>query len=180
MPKEKLNVAMIGSGFIAKAHSNAFRQVGRFFPSPFEFHLKVICGRNRAKLEAMSSQWEWEEICTDWQQIVSREDIHAVDIAVPNALHAPIATAAAKAGKIVLCEKPLAVSLREAETMAAAVRHVPNMVWFNYRRVPAVTFARKLIDEGAPKLAQALPETCFPTRLIRHSTLTDLLPSFLR
>jgi predicted dehydrogenase len=148
MPKEKLNVAMIGSGFIAKAHSNAFRQVGRFFPSPFEFHLKVICGRNRAKLEAMSSQWEWEEICTDWQQIVSREDIHLVDIAVPNALHAPIAIAAAKAGKILLCEKPLAVSLQEAETMAAAVRHVPNMVWFNYRRVPAVAFARKLIDEG--------------------------------
>ena len=148
MPKEKLNVAMIGSGFIAKVHSNAFRQVGRFFPGPFELHLKVICGRNREKLEAMLSQWEWKEICTDWQQIVSREDIHVVDIAVPNALHAPIAIAAAKAGKIVLCEKPLAVSLQEAETMAAAVRHVPNMVWFNYRRVPAVAFARKLIDEG--------------------------------
>jgi predicted dehydrogenase len=148
MSKQTFNIAMIGSGFIAKAHSNAFRQVGRFFPTSFEFHLKIICGRNQAKLKAMSSQWEWEEMCTDWRQIVSREDIHVIDIAVPNALHAPIAIAAAKAGKIVLCEKPLAVSLEEAKTMAQAVSHVPNMVWFNYRRVPAVAFARKLIDEG--------------------------------
>ena len=148
MAKEKLNVAMIGSGFIAKAHSNAFRQVGRFFATPFEFQLKAICGRNRAKLEAMSAQWGWEEISTDWRQVVSREDIQVVDIAVPNALHAPIAIAAAKAGKIVLCEKPLAVSLDEAQIMADAVRHVPNMVWFNYRRVPAVALAKNLIEKG--------------------------------
>lgn len=148
MSKQKLNVAMIGAGFIAKAHSNAFHQVGRFFPTPFEFHLKVICARNQAKLEAMSSLWGWQEVSTDWREIVSRKDIQVVDIAVPNALHGPIALAAAAAGKMVLCEKPLAASLEEAENMAKAAHQVPNMVWFNYRRVPAVALAKKLIDEG--------------------------------
>src|SRR5919197_3243188 len=148
MSKQKLNVAMIGAGFIAKAHSNAFHQVGRFFPTPFELHLKVICARNQAKLEAVSSRWGWQEVSTDWREIVSRKDVQIVDIAVPNALHAPIAVAAAAAEKIVLCEKPLAVSLEEAENMAKAAHQVPNMVWFNYRRVPAVAFAKKLIDEG--------------------------------
>src|SRR5919108_65285 len=146
--KQKLNVAMIGTGFIAKAHSNAFHQVSRFFQTPFEFHRKVICGRNQARLEAMSSQWGWQEVSTDWRQIVSRQDVHVIDIAVPNALHGPIALAAAREGKMILCEKPLAVSLEEAEHMAKAAHQVPNMVWFNYRRVPAVAFAKKLIDEG--------------------------------
>jgi predicted dehydrogenase len=148
MSKQQLNVAMIGSGFIAKAHSNAFHQVGRFFPTPFECRLKVLCGRNRAKLEGMSSQWGWEEINTDWRDVVSRQDVQVVDIAVPNALHAPIAIAAAEAGKMVLCEKPLAVSLEQAERMAKTARHLPNMVWFNYRRVPAIAFSRKLVEEG--------------------------------
>jgi predicted dehydrogenase len=148
MSKQKLNVAMIGSGFIAKAHSNAFHQVGHFFQTPFEFRLKVICGRNRAKLEAMSSQWGWEEIGTDWHEVVRQQDIQVVDIAVPNALHAPIAIAAAEAGKMVLCEKPLAVSLEQAEMMAKAVHYLPNMVWFNYRRVPAVAFSKQLVEEG--------------------------------
>ncbi|PYY07238.1 MAG: oxidoreductase [Acidobacteria bacterium] len=148
MPKQKLNVAMIGAGFIAKAHSNAFQQVGRFFPTPFEFGLRVICARNQAKLEVMASHWGWQEVSTDWREIVSRKDVQVVDIAVPNALHGPIALAAAAAGKILLCEKPLAVSLEEAENMAKAAHHVPNLVWFNYRRVPAVAFAKKLIEEG--------------------------------
>lgn len=148
MSRRKLNIAMIGSGFIAKAHSNAFHQVGHFFPISFELGLKVICGRNKAKLDAMSSQWGWQEVSTDWQEVVSRTDIQVVDIAVPNALHAPIAVAAAKTGKMVWCEKPLATSLAEAEAMAQAARHVPNMVWFNYRRVPAVVLAKRLIDEG--------------------------------
>ena len=148
MTKKILNVAMIGTGFIAKVHSNAFHQTGYFFKIPYDIRLKVICGRDRTKLEAMASQWGWEETETDWRKIVDREDVDAVDIAVPNALHAPIAIAAAAAGKMVLCEKPLAVSLTEAETMAKAVRNVPNMVWFNYRRVPAVAFAKQLIEEG--------------------------------
>ncbi len=148
MTKQKLNIAMIGSGFIGKVHSNAFRQVGHFFDLPYELYLKVICGRNRAKLEAAAAQWGWEEVETDWRTIISRKDIDVVDIAVPNALHAPIAIAAAEAGKTVLCEKPLATSLAEAERMAKAALHVSNLVWFNYRRVPAVAFAKQLIDQG--------------------------------
>jgi predicted dehydrogenase len=148
MPKQKLNVAMIGTGFIAKAHSNAFRQVGHFFDVPYELGLKVVCGRNQSKLETAAAQWGWEEVATDWQAVVDRPDIDVVDIAVPNVLHAPVAIAAAQAGKIVLCEKPLATSLVEAETMAKAVRQVPNLVWFNYRRIPAVAFAKRLIEEG--------------------------------
>jgi predicted dehydrogenase len=148
MPKQKLNVAMIGTGFIAKAHSNAFRQVTHFFDVPYELDLKVICGRNQAKVESAAAQWGWDEVSTDWQAVVARPDIDAVDIAVPNVLHAPIAIAAAKAGKMVWCEKPLATSLQEAESMAAAVHNIPNLVWFNYRRIPAVVFAKRLLDEG--------------------------------
>ena len=139
---------MIGTGFIAKAHSNAFRQVGHFFDVPYQLGLKVVCGRNQAKLESAAALWGWEETSTDWQAVVARPDIDVVDIAVPNVLHAPIALAAAKAGKMVWCEKPLATSLQEAESMAEAMHHVPNLVWFNYRRIPAVVFAKRLIDEG--------------------------------
>src|SRR5256885_4461878 len=142
--KQTLNIAMIGHGFIGKVHSNAFHQVGHFFQTPFQPRLKVICGRDRQKLEAVASQWGWEEIATDWRAVVDRKDIQVVDIAVPNALHAPIAMAAAAAGKIVLCEKPLAVSLDEAERMAAAVRQIPNLVWVNYRRGPPGGVFKKL------------------------------------
>jgi predicted dehydrogenase len=148
MSKTRLNVAMIGSGFIGKVHSNAFRQVSHFFDTPYDVRLHVICGRDRAKLEAAASRWGWSEIETDWQKVIARKDIDAVDIAVPNALHSVIAIAAAEAGKIVLCEKPLAASLEEAERMTRAVQRRPNMVWFNFRRVPAIVFAKQLITEG--------------------------------
>jgi predicted dehydrogenase len=148
MPKHRLNIAMIGTGSIAKAHSNAFRQVGHFFDNPYELGLKVICGRNQEKLASAAAQWGWAETATDWQEVVARSDIDVVDIAVPNAMHAPIAIAAAQAGKIVWCEKPLATSLVEAESMAKAMRNVPSLVWFNYRRIPAVVFAKRLISEG--------------------------------
>ena len=148
MPRTKLNVAMIGSGFIANVHSNAFRQVGHFFDVPYDVCCKVICGRDRSKLEKTASRWGWDELETDWQKVVTRSDIDAVDIAVPNALHAAIAIAAAEAGKIVLCEKPLASSLEEAERMTRAVQRIHNAVWFNYRRVPAVVLAKQLITEG--------------------------------
>src|SRR5436309_4122140 len=146
--KQTLNVAMIGHGFIGKVHSNAFNQVGHFFQTPYQPRLKIICGRNREKLEAVASQWGWEEVAADWRAVVERKDIQVIDIAVPNALHAPIAMAAAAAGKIVLCEKPMAMSVDEAEQMASAVRHLPNLVWFNYRRVPAVAFAKILLSQG--------------------------------
>jgi predicted dehydrogenase len=148
MPRRKLNVAMIGTGFIAKAHSNAFRQVAHFFDVPYELGLKIVCGRNQAKLESAAALWGWEEVSTDWEAVVARPDIDVVDIAVPNVLHAPIAIGAAKAGKMIWCEKPLATSLPEAESMAKAARQVPNLVWFNYRRIPAVVLAKRLIDEG--------------------------------
>jgi predicted dehydrogenase len=147
MPPHKLNLAMIGAGSIAKAHSNAFRQVGHFFDIPYALNLRVVCGRDQSKLEAAAARWGWAETATDWRGVVGRPDIDVVDIAVPNALHAPIAIAAAQAGKIVLCEKPLATSLSEAETMADAMHGVPSLVWFNYRRIPAVAFAKRLIDE---------------------------------
>jgi predicted dehydrogenase len=152
MPRQPLNVAMIGQGFMGRVHSNAFHQVRYFFDSPYDLRLKLICGRDRAKLESMASTWGWEETATDWQSVVTHPDIQIVDIAVPNALHAPIAIAAAKAGKIVLCEKPLATSLDEAEDMAEVSRNVANLVWFNYRRVPAIAFAKELIADG--KLGQ--------------------------
>lgn len=148
MPKGRMNVAMIGSGFIAKVHSNAFRQVGHFFDIPYEVHCQVICGRDPAKLENAASRWGWSEVESDWRKVIARKDIDAIDIAVPNALHSAIAIAAAEAGKIVLCEKPLASSLAQAESMTKAVQRVPNMVWFNYRRIPAVVLAKRLLTEG--------------------------------
>jgi len=145
---KRLRVAMIGSGFMGKAHSNAFRQVGHFFDLDYEVELKVICGRNQSRLDEMRRRWGWQETATDWQQVVGRPDIDVVDVATPNALHAAVATAASLAGKIVWCEKPLAMSVAEAEAMAKAAAKVPSLVWFNYRRVPAVALAKRLIDEG--------------------------------
>src|ERR1700730_13836491 len=153
MPKTKiLNVAMIGQGFMGRAHSNAFHQVGHFFDTPYGVGLKVIRGRDRDRLSAMASQWQWQEISTNWQDVVGRPDIDVVDVAVPNVLHAPIAMAAAQAGKMVLCEKPLETSVAAAARMAQAASTLPNLVWFNYRRVPAIAFAKRLIAEG--KLGQ--------------------------
>lgn len=146
--RRTLNVAMIGYGFMGRAHSNAFRQAGHFFDLPFELNLKVICGRNQSKLRETAGQWGWEETAGDWEAVVSRKDIDVVDICTPNYLHEPIAVAAAQAGKMVLCEKPLANSVDSAERMAQAARDVPTLVWFNYRRVPAVMFAHQLIQQG--------------------------------
>ncbi|MCW5982382.1 MAG: Gfo/Idh/MocA family oxidoreductase [Bryobacteraceae bacterium] len=143
-----LNVALIGQGFMGRAHSNAYLQAGRFFDLGAQLRRKVICGRDAARLEDMAARWEWEEISTDWRAVVERPDIDIVDVAAPNALHAPIAIAAAGAGKIVLCEKPLAMSAEEGARMVEAAKGLPTMVWFNYRRVPAVAFARRLIEEG--------------------------------
>lgn len=144
----RLNVALIGQGFMGRAHSNAWRQVRTFFDVPVEPRMKVLCGRNREALERSAALWGWEETETDWRAAVERADIDAVDVAAPNALHAPVAIAAAEAGKMVLCEKPLAVSAEEAARMAGAARRVRNMVWYNYRRVPAVALARRWVEEG--------------------------------
>lgn len=146
--KPELRIALLGQGFMGKAHSNAYVQAGHFFDLPYRIRRRVLCGRDAASLAAMAERWGWEETATDWRAVVERDDIDAVDISLPNHLHAPVALAAARAGKMILCEKPLAMSVAEAEQMRDAALGVPTMVWFNYRRVPAIAFARQLIDEG--------------------------------
>jgi predicted dehydrogenase len=133
---------------MGKAHSNAYVQAPHFFDLPYRIVRKVICGRDAAALSAMADRWGWEETATDWRAVIDRNDIDAVDICLPNHMHGPVAIAAAQAGKAILCEKPLALSLAEAQAMADAARGVATLVWFNYRRVPAITFARQLVDEG--------------------------------
>jgi len=129
MAPKVLHVGLIGQGFMGRAHSNAYCQAPHFFPLPLDLRRKVICGRNRAALESMARIWAWDEIETDWRAVVERKDVDIVDIATPNVLHAEMAMAAAAAGKIVFCEKPLAVSEEEGARMVEAVRQVPNMVW---------------------------------------------------
>lgn len=133
---------------MGKAHSNAYCQVGHFFDIPYHLRRALLCDNDPAALAATAERWEWEETATDWRAAIDRKDIDAVDIALPNHLHGPAAIAAAEAGKIVLCEKPLALSVDEARAMAKAARGVPNKVWYNYRRLPAVAFAQQLISEG--------------------------------
>ena len=146
--KKTLGIAMVGHGFMGRAHSNAFQQVNRFFDTPYDLRKKIVCGRDPVTLKEMAARWGWEESETRWESVIDRKDIDVVDIAAPNHLHAEIAIAAAQAGKIVLCEKPLARNLAEAERMAEAAKHVPNLVWFNYRRVPAVALAKCIVQEG--------------------------------
>jgi len=148
--KHALGIGLVGYGFMGRAHSNAYKRVNDFFDLEYRPVLKAVCGRNRGKAEEFAAQWGYESIEIDWRTLIQRPEIDAIDIASPNNTHAEIAIAAASAGKMVLCEKPLARNLAEAERMVEAVERagVPNMVWYNYRRVPAVTFAKQLIDEG--------------------------------
>jgi predicted dehydrogenase len=144
----ELRVALLGQGFMGKAHSNAFAQVGHFYDTPFRIRRALLCGRDAESLETMAARWEWEETSTDWRAAIDRTDIDLVDIALPNHLHAEVAIAAARAGKIVLCEKPLALTVEDAEAMVDAAKGVRTMVWYNYRRVPAIAYAHQLIRDG--------------------------------
>jgi predicted dehydrogenase len=145
-----LNIGMIGYGFMGRAHSNAYRKVWNFFDTEYRPVLKAACARDKEKAQAFADQWGYESIETDWRKLLARKDIDAVDICTPNNLHKEIAIAAAQAGKAILCEKPLAMNTAEGEEMCRAVEKakVPNIVWYNYRRIPAVTFAKQLIDSG--------------------------------
>jgi predicted dehydrogenase len=147
---KKLNIGLVGYGFMGRTHSNAFRQVNRFFDLEYQPVLKAVCARDGEKARAFATQWGYESVETDWRKLVARTDIDLIDIASPNDTHAEMAIAAAGAGKMVLCEKPLGRNAAEAEQMVDAVEKagVGNMVWYNYRRVPAVTLAKQLIDEG--------------------------------
>lgn len=148
--KKKINVAMIGYKFMGKAHSNAWRQVGRFFDTPIEPVMKVICGRDEAGVKQAADSLGWNEHATSWEEVVERKDIDLIDICTPGDSHLPIAVAAARAKKIVFCEKPLANDLTEAEQMLEAVRSnsVIHMICHNYRRAPAISLARQMIDDG--------------------------------
>lgn len=150
MAKKELNVGLIGYGFMGKTHSNAFLQAPRFFDLPYRPALKAVCARNAERVKGFAENWGFESIETDWQTLIQRRDIDLIDIASPNDTHAEIAIAAAKAGKIVMCEKPLARTASEAQAMvdAVAASKSPNMVWYNYRRVPALALLKDLLDEG--------------------------------
>jgi predicted dehydrogenase len=145
-----LNIGIIGYGFMGRAHSNAYAKVNHFFDLPYRTVLKAACARDKNKVQAFADQWGYESVETDWRKLIERKDIDVIDICAPNDVHKEIAVAAAAAGKVILCEKPLARTGKEGEEMVKAVEKagVPNMIWYNYRRVPAVTLAKQLIDEG--------------------------------
>ncbi len=150
MSKQKLRVAMIGYQFMGRAHANAWRQVGRFFDTPFEPVMQVVCGRSETAVREAAMKLGFAEGATSWGEVVARADVDVVDICTPGDSHLPIAIAAAAAGKHILCEKPLANSVGEAEQMrdAAVAAGVVHMVCHNYRRAPAVALARKCIEDG--------------------------------
>ena len=145
-----LRVAMIGYGFMGRAHSNAYKRLNDFFALEHRPVLQVACARNAEKAQAFADTWGYSRVETDWRKVVEADDVDLIDICTPNDTHQEIAIAAAKAGKMIVCEKPLARPTAEAEPMVKAVEEagVPNMVWFNYRRVPAISLAKQLMDEG--------------------------------
>jgi predicted dehydrogenase len=146
----EVNVALIGYSFMGRAHSNAYRQVGPFFSPRLTPRMKVLCGRTTKAVREAADRLGWEEAATDWREVVRRPDIDLVDVSTPGDSHAEIAIAAARAGKAVLCEKPLANTVKDAEAMLKAVQKagVAHMICHNYRRVPAVMLARQLIQDG--------------------------------
>jgi myo-inositol 2-dehydrogenase/D-chiro-inositol 1-dehydrogenase len=150
MAKKPLNIGMVGYGFMGRTHSNAFAQAPHFFDMDYKPVLKTICARSADKAKAFAEQWGYESSVTDWRKLIDDKSIDLIDIASPNDTHMEIAIAAAQAGKMVMCEKPLGRSAAESGKMVEAVERagVANMVWYNYRRVPAVTLAKQLIDEG--------------------------------
>lgn len=146
-----LRVGMVGYGFMGKMHSNAWRQAPYHFPLKAKLELHTLCGRNAAGVQAARAKLGWQYAATDWRELVESPLIDVVDINTPNDSHAEIALAAAKAGKHVLCEKPLALNVKQAEAMLAAAQKakVTHMVCHNYRRVPALAQAKRMIAEGA-------------------------------
>ena len=170
---KKIRVGMVGYGFMGRTHSNAFNQAPRFFDLGYEPVLTAVCARNKDRAQAFADQWGYGSVETDWQALVARDDIDLIDIAAPNDMHHDIAIAAAEAGKMVMCEKPLGRTAAESAEMVAAVEKagIPNMVWYNYRRIPAVTFAKNLIDAG--KLGRIFH---YRAQFLQDWTIADDLP----
>jgi predicted dehydrogenase len=151
MTKQQLRIGLIGTGFMGRTHSNGYNRVANFFPElAYQPVLKAVCSRNLDNVKAFAEQWGYESVETDWKALITRDDIDAVDICTPNDTHAEIAIAAAAAGKMILCEKPLSRNLAEGEAMVSAIEkaHVQSTVWYNYRRLPAVTLAKQIIESG--------------------------------
>ena len=148
---KQLRIGMIGYGFMGRAHSNGYNRVKDFFDLEYLPVLQAVAARDADKAKAFADRWGYKRGETDWRKLVAADDIDAVDICTPNNLHAEIAIEAAKHGKAILCEKPLSMDAAEGERMCEAVEKagVPNIVWYNYRRIPAVTFAKQIIDSGA-------------------------------
>jgi len=148
-----LGVGMVGYAFMGAVHSQAWRTAGRFFDLPFAPAMTALCGRDAGAVTAAAARMGWSSTETDWKDMITRDDVHLVDVCTPGDVHAEIAIAALEAGKHVLCEKPLANTVAEAESMVAAAdsaarRGVRSMVAFNYRRVPALALARRIVAEG--------------------------------
>src|SRR5262249_50725593 len=168
-----LNIGLVGYGFMGRTHSNAFHQAPHFFDLPMKPVLKAVAARNEGRVKTFAENWGYERYVTDWRDLVNRKDIDLIDIASPNDTHHDIAVAAAKAGKMVMCEKPLGRNAKEAEAMTSAVESagVPNTVWYNYRRVPAVTMIKQLVDEG--KLGRIFH---YREKFLQDWTLSRALP----
>ena len=147
---KRLNIGMVGYGFMGRAHSNAYHRVNQFFDVAYQPVLRAVSARTKERVDAFANRWGWERVESDWRALVAAPDIDVIDICSPNNTHYEIALAAAAAGKMILCEKPLAMDGTQAREMTRAVEASgkANMVWFNYRRVPAISLAKQLIDEG--------------------------------
>jgi predicted dehydrogenase len=148
--KTTIGVGMVGYAFMGRVHSQAWRSVGAFFDLPLTPRMAVLAGRSKERTEAAAAQLGWAGIETDWRDLVKRDDVQIVDICTPGDSHAEIAVAALEAGKHVICEKPLANTVAEAQAMVRAAATAPgkSMVAFNYRRVPAIALARRYVEEG--------------------------------
>ncbi|WP_341225715.1 Gfo/Idh/MocA family oxidoreductase [uncultured Arcticibacterium sp.] len=149
--KKKLRIGLVGTGLMGRTHANGYNRIHNFFPDlAYEPELVAVCSRNEEKVKAFADQWNFASYETDWRKLIARDDIDAVDVCTPNDSHAEISIAAAEAGKMVLCEKPLSRTIAEGQKMVAAAEKagVQTTVWYNYRRIPAVTLAKNIIDSG--------------------------------
>lgn len=150
MSKKTLNIGVVGYGFMGRTHSNAYSQIGHFFDTAYQPLRKAVCGRDEANVKAFAEKWGYESWETDWRKLVQRDDIDAIDICTPNDSHAEIALACIEHGKMILCEKPLALNGEQGKAMVEAVEKagLPNLVWYNYRFLPAVTLAKNIVEAG--------------------------------
>ncbi|RYG66480.1 Gfo/Idh/MocA family oxidoreductase, partial [bacterium] len=150
MSKKEVGIGLIGYAFMGKTHSNAYRQVNKFFDPTVTPRLRALCGRNEENVRNAANHLGWESYETDWKKMIDRPDIDIVDISTPGNEHKEMAIYAAQAGKTVFCEKPLGNTFEDAKAMldAAEAAKVVNMVCFNYRRVPAIALAKRMIENG--------------------------------